>query len=162
MRGKQKKTWWDMISTFLCVCALFVGFRYFVRFPVVNGESMEPTYQSSDRLVVLYTKDLSVNDTVVVWSESLNEYIVKRVIGMPGDTLVLKNGVLSRNGVRLLEFYIKEKTWKTVDVTVTLAEDQYFLLGDNRNHSTDSRVLGTVYKDDVFGKVLFRLQKGEN
>lgn len=151
-----------MIFTFLCVCTLFVGFRYFVRFPVVNGESMQPTYQDSDRLVVLYTKDLSVNDTVVVWSQSLNEYIVKRVVGVPGDTVVLENGVLSRNGVRLLEFYIKEKTWKTVNVTVTLAEDQYFLLGDNRNHSTDSRVIGAVDRDNVFGKVLFRLQKGEN
>lgn len=157
----QAKSLIDMIITFVIMCVLFVGFRYFIRFPIVNGESMQPTYENTDRLIVFYTTDLETNDIAVVWSQTLDEYIVKRIIGIPGDTIQIKDNVLYRNDARLLEFYIKDQDWMTSDISVTLQEDQYFLMGDNRNHSTDSRSFGVVSKDDIFGKVLFRFVKGE-
>lgn len=158
-RPSQLRTLLDMLVTFLLVCVLFVGFRYFIRFPVVNGDSMQPTYLDGDRLAVLYTKNLEVNDIAVAWSRNLEEYIVKRVIGVPGDTIAIKDGRLYRNGIMLLEFYIREEHWKADDRTVVLQDGQYFLLGDNRNHSTDSRSFGTVQADDIFGRVILRLQR---
>ena len=64
---KNKKTqsparaFLDMVLTFVIACVLFVGFRYFIRFPVVSGTSMEPTYHDGDRLAVFYTKDVKLN-----------------------------------------------------------------------------------------------------
>lgn len=158
-RPSQLRSLLDMLVTFLLVCALFVGFRYFIRFPVVNGDSMQPTYRDGDRLAVLYTKNLEANDIAVVWSRNLEEYIVKRVVGVPGDMIAIKDGRLYRNGIMLLEFYIREEHWKADDRTVVLQDGQYFLLGDNRNHSTDSRSFGTVPSDDIFGRVILRLQR---
>lgn len=157
VKRSQIRSLVDMIVTFVIVCALFVGFRYYIRFPIVSGESMQPTYQNNDKLAVLYTKDLGVNDIAVVWSQNLDEYIVKRVVGIPGDTIVIKDNILYRNDVRLLEFYIQDEHWKSPDMTMTLQEDQYFVLGDNRNNSTDSRSFGVVLSSDIFGKVLFRM-----
>ena len=157
VKRSQVRSLIDMIITFVVVCALFVGFRYCIRFPIVNGESMQPTYQNEDRLAVLYTKDLNRNDIAVIWSQNLNEYIVKRVVGIPGDTITIKDNALYRNDVRLLEFYIQDIHWKSMDATVTLQEGQYFVLGDNRNNSTDSRSFGVVLVTDIFGKVLFRM-----
>lgn len=157
VKRSQVRSFVDMIVTFIIVCSLFVGFRYCIRFPIVNGESMQPTYQNEDRLAVLYTKDLSVNDIAVIWSQNLNEYIVKRVVGIPGDTITIKDNALYRNDVRLLEFYIQDEYWKSTDMTVELQEDQYFVLGDNRNNSTDSRSFGVILTTDIFGKVLFRM-----
>lgn len=161
-KRSQVRSLLDMLVTFIVVCVLFVSLRYFIRFPIVSGESMQPTYQNNDRLAVLYTKDLGVNDIAIVWSQNLDEYIVKRVVGIPGDTIVIKDNALYRNEARLLEFYIQDENWESQDMAVTLQEDQYFVLGDNRNNSTDSRAFGVVLRSDIFGKVLFRMQKGEN
>lgn len=149
----------DMVLTFVIACVLFVGFRYFIRFPVVSGTSMEPTYHDGDRLAVFYTKDVKLNDIVVSWSETLDEYIVKRVIGMPGDKIEITAGALYRNGTRVYESYVNEIYWDSpIDVSIELKDDQYFLLGDNRNHSMDSRSFGAVPKEDIFGKVITCVQ----
>lgn len=149
----------DTVLTFVIACVLFVGFRYFIRFPVVSGTSMEPTYHDGDRLAVFYTNDVKLNDIVVSWSETLDEYIVKRVIGTPGDKIEITGGALYRNGARVYESYINEIYWdSSIEVSVELSDDQYFLLGDNRNHSMDSRSFGAVPKDDIFGKVMTCVQ----
>lgn len=150
----------DLLLIFVTTCCVFIGIRYMIRFPTVNGSSMEPTYHDGDKLIVFYTKNVSENDIVVSWSKPLNEYIVKRVIGVPGDKIEIKDGTLYRNGFLLYESYVKDKDWYSeYELSLTVGNDEYFLLGDNRNHSTDSRELGTVSKNDIFGKVIGYLPK---
>ena len=166
MENKKKRSqireFMDLALTFVIACIIFVSFRYFVRFPIVSGSSMEPTYHDNDRLAVFYTKNVDLNEIVVTWSESLDEYIVKRVIGVPGDTIKIIDGALYRNDTRVYEFYLNEETWNSsVNVNITLDDDQYFLMGDNRNHSTDSRTFGAIDKNDVFGKVICRVRHEE-
>ncbi len=150
----------DMLITFVLTCLIFVCFRYFVRFPVVNGTSMEPTYHDGDKLIVLFTDRVNENDIVICWSDPLDEYLVKRVIGVPGDVIEIKNGALYRNGNRVYEAYIKDVIWDLEsDESITLGDDEFFLLGDNRNDSIDSRNLGAIERDDIFGKVLLNWTK---
>ena len=166
MKNKKKQShiraFLDTVLTFVIVCAVFVGFRSIIRFPVVSGNSMEPTYHDGDLLAVLYTQDVDRNDVVVSWSSTLDEYIVKRVIGVPGDVIDISDGALYRNDVRIYEAYINDMNWdSSVKVHIELDNDQYFLLGDNRNHSTDSRSFGALPKSDIFGKVLFCIKHKE-
>ncbi|GAA0327414.1 hypothetical protein GCM10008967_17400 [Bacillus carboniphilus] len=80
---------------------------------------------------------------------------VKRVVGMPGDEIEVKDGQLYRNGQPVEESYIKEKMNSDFEA-VTVPEDTIFVLGDNRNHSSDSRVIGPVPIENVLGKVVLR------
>lgn len=156
-RRNAVKGFLDIVITFFIVTAIYTGIRYFIRFPSVNGTSMQPTYHTGDTLVVFYTKDVHVNDIAVSWSEPLGEYIVKRVIGVPGDSIVIRDGALYRNGARIYESYINDQDWYSDnEVSLTLKDNEFFMLGDNRNDSIDSRKFGTVPRSDIFGRVICR------
>lgn len=146
------------IVIFICTFIVFITVFHFIRFPSVTGNSMEPTYSDNDRLIVLYTTDVKVNDIAVVWCDKLNEYIVKRIIGVGGDHIEIKNKHLYRNGVQLYETYINDQDWfDEMDyVNIVVPEGEIFVLGDNRRDSADSRMFGTLSQSDVFGKVLCR------
>lgn len=146
---------------FVSTVVFILGVLHFIRFPTVKGDSMEPTYSDGDTLVTLYTNDVTMNDIVVVWCNYLDEYIVKRVIGVEGDLIEIKNGYLYRNGYRLYESYLNEQSWyKNIDYAdLVVPEGEVFVLGDNRANSSDSRMFGTLPKDAVFGKVIVRIKK---
>lgn len=80
---------------------------------------------------------------------------VKRVIGRPGDVLEFKDNAVWRNGVKLKENYIKEEMNYNLDYPITVPEGTVFVMGDNRNHSADSRFIGPVPIDHVLGRVIF-------
>jgi signal peptidase I len=82
-------------------------------------------------------------------------YWIKRIIGVPGDTLEYKNGKVHRNGVELKEDYIKEEMHAPFK-KVVVPENHVFVMGDNRNYSKDSREIGVVPIDNVLGKVILR------
>lgn len=82
---------------------------------------------------------------------------VKRVIGKAGDVLEFKNGKVIRNGVELEEDYIKEPMLYESDEKVVVPEDSIFVMGDNRNNSSDSRVIGCIPIDHVVGTYLFKI-----
>lgn len=158
MSKKKKdstKSFLDMLMTFMITLLIFVSFRYFIRFPTVHGQSMEPTYHDGDVLAVVHTENVDTNDIIILWSDDLNEYLIKRVIGVPGDTIVIKDGSVYRNGTKLYEAYINSAHWMTDDETWTLGSNEYFVMGDNRDHSTDSREIGVVTSGKIFGRVLF-------
>lgn len=144
------------VLVFFISFIVFMIIAHFIRFPEVDGNSMFPTYETGDRLIVLYTHNVEVNDIAVIWNDQVNEYIVKRVIGVSGDTIEIKDGQLYRNGNAIYESYIKEHDWaSTIDeISVSIPDGYVYVLGDNRNESADSRLLGLLETENIFGRVL--------
>lgn len=140
---------------------LFIGF-YFFRIASIVGESMEPTLLNGQRAIVLINRfnlyRPNRNDIVLVRKNTYdNKVLVKRVIGLPGDVLEIKDGELYINSVLQSEPYIKEKM-STTDLIVELCEGEIFIMGDNRNNSVDSRIpnIGVInVNEEVIGKLIF-------
>lgn len=151
---------------FLIVIVLVVGFRSYVGQPIqVRGESMEDTLCAND-LVWLdkgaYRKqDPNRNDIVVVRTADKKQQYIKRVIGLPGEKVKIKQGAVYINGEPLeeiAEFETMEDAGMAQNAIV-LKENEYFLLGDNRNNSKDSRhvELGIVNRKQIKGCVKKRI-----
>ncbi len=131
-----------------------------------SNSSMEPTYQTSDKLLVnTIAYKFSQPDTgdVIAFKPKANvnaSYSVKRIIGVPGDTIYINNGRIYIND----ELYKENIEVERIEnpgiaaTAITLLEDQYFVLGDNRNSSEDSRYesIGFVSSEDILGKVWMR------
>lgn len=142
------------------ILAMFIR-SYVAEAMRVPTESMVPTIQVNDRLVVnklLSLTTLRHGDMVVFYppDDAEGNKYVKRLIGLPGDTVEIKDGALYRNGAKVEEPYIKEPMAYTFNA-VTVPEGHYFFLGDNRNVSFDSHLWSTpfVAEDQLIGKVLF-------
>ena len=155
----------DSLKTSIIV--VFLIFALAFRAVGVSGTSMVPTLSDGDWLAVTaVTTDLRRGDIVVVtqpWERAIP--IIKRVIGLPGDTVDIDfdNGFVYVNGEKLTEPYIAEPTHEYYDVEfpVTVPEGHIFVMGDNRNVSLDSRSskVGFADKRFVLGKAFFRLFK---
>ena len=120
----------------------------------VYGESMEPTYSEGD--VVLCKKmgdEINVGDVVVIKEYSL-KYLVKRVVALPGDEVVIEDGVLYVNGEKSEYNYMYIENPGVFDKKVVLDNEQYVCLGDNRNVSRDCRAFGPITKDKMIYKVI--------
>lgn len=127
----------------------------------VNGASMEPTYYDEDQLLMKkQIKNIQYGDIIVLKAEYLGkkDALIKRVIGCPGDTIdITVSGDVLRNGELLNELYIKEHIThsNTGEYThVELSDNEYYVMGDNRNASLDSRILGPVKRDDIIGIII--------
>lgn len=126
----------------------------------VPTPSMVPTLNVNDKLLVsrLYNLDsMEFGDIVVFYSKESNEYMVKRLIGLPGDKIEIDNGTLYVNGQYKRESYIQYTDKYTGNFEVP--KDKYFFLGDNRPVSFDSRIWENTYIDeeDIIGIVKFRI-----
>lgn len=136
---------------------------------LVIGSSMEPNLYENDQLIVqkiskLYVGGIAYEDIVTINADNLlghngDKNIIKRVIGLPGDTIEIRNDGVYRNKVKLQEDYlhgINTSEREPQFSNVTLKENQYYVLGDNRNVSLDSRTFGPVDKSRIIGEVLIR------
>ena len=158
-----------LVVTFAVMTLLLTFFTPIVS---VEGESMRETLQSGDRIVALrpwLCGEIGRGDIVIVRQELFDkDPIIKRVIAVGGETVDIDFtlGVVTVNGVALEEPYIRELTFldEGVEFPLTVEEGHLFLLGDNRNNSTDSRYtgLGTVARDRVIGKAALLMFPGEN
>ena len=133
---------WFLVEALIIVLILI----NFVFMPcVVNGSSMYPTYTEGDYgYSFIITKKLGIHrfDTAVIKTDSTvkEKLLVKRVIGLPGETVEYKDNQLYINGTYVEEPFLKDVT--TQDLKITLSDNEYYCLGDNRNVSRDSRFYG--------------------
>lgn len=147
----------DLIEVIGTALVLTFVLLIFIQPSVVEGRSMYPTLHDNDKLILWKLGDIERNDIVVFDSHDMeNNKYVKRVVGIAGDEIVVKDSVVTVNGEVLEETYINEPSFSG-DISLTVPQGEIFVLGDNRNHSNDSRVFGTVKLDDVDGKMIFNL-----
>ena len=166
MKGiiKELLAWLAMIAVVVAATYLvvtFVGQR-----TQVSGESMETTLSNWDHLIVDKISYRFIDPErydIVVFPYRLEEntYYIKRIIGLPGETVQIVDGYVYINGVQLDEHYgneIMEKPGIAAE-PVTLGEDEYFVLGDNRNNSQDSRTasVGVIHRDEILGRAWVRI-----
>ena len=160
MNKQTKKEIIIYVSIFL----LIIIIRTFIVTPIrVNGDSMNPTLKDGE-IMILNKIGYSINgverfDIVVV--DYNGDKLIKRVIGLPGETVEYKDDTLYINGKKIEENF--KKNGKTNDYSIietgykTIPKDKYFVVGDNRVNSADSRVIGLVDKDQILGKANFVL-----
>ena len=145
----------ELIPYIIIIIAIIL-IRAFIITPVrVDGNSMKNTFEDGDLLLLFKLGNVDRFDVVVLDEEYDDEIIIKRIIGMPNDTIEIKNGVLYINDEEIEEEYAYGQT-SDYD-KITLGEDEYFILGDNRPISKDSRYFGPVKEEEIIGKVIFRL-----
>lgn len=142
---------------YIIVIILVLLVKRFVFSPIkVNGSSMYPTLRNKDIMILNIIgyrfDDVKRFDIVVVDGE--NEYLIKRVIGLPGETIEYKNNKLYVNGKLVRDKYSKKKT---KDFKTKVPKGSYFVMGDNRNNSLDSRYLGAFKKNKILGKTSFTI-----
>lgn len=161
-KGKKEVISWLKSVAIALVLALLI--RQFLYTPVtVSGQSMEPTFENNNRIVITKIHTIDRFDMIVFESPQTDVDFIKRVIGLPGDVVIMKDDHLFINGEEYEEDYIqanKEKIYEgqrlTENFEVEVPEGHYYVLGDNRQNSTDSRVIGFIDEKSVVGKVSFR------
>jgi signal peptidase I len=141
--------------------------RYFVFQPfLVSGASMEPSFHQNNYLLIdelsYKIRDPQRGEVVILKSPQnpSGPYLIKRVIGLPNEIIKIKDGkvIIIKDGKEeiLKEPYLPPQTNTSGNITVLLKEDEYFVLGDNRENSLDSRSFGPVPRKNIIGKVFFR------
>ena len=149
---------------FLCVKIIP---EYVIQHTIVDGPSMENTLQDRDHLMVekisYHFDSLDRFDIIAFYpyGKEVDEYYIKRIIGLPGETIQIKGSEIYINGELLEENYGKDPiTYAGIaSEPITLGEEEYFVLGDNRTVSFDSRSaeVGIVHKDQIGGRAIFRI-----
>jgi signal peptidase I len=156
----------EIIRTLILVIVVTVLFDMAIPRSLVDGQSMRPTFEDSERLIVSRVHYLLAppNRGDVIVLNSLDEVrepnvmLIKRVLGLPGDTVRFRNQQLYINGEPVEEPYINDGVcrYSCPDREWLLEPDEYFVMGDNRDHSNDSRSFGPVPIDHIVGHVIFR------
>jgi len=158
--GKNKYGLNEWILCLLIAMAT-AGFMFVFCWPVrVEGVSMQDTFNPGDRLLMSRLSALrgyKTGDIVIcrIIQSNKKKNAVKRIIAAPGDSLVIENGLVYLNGNLLDEDYIKH-VHTPGNISLTLNEGEYFVMGDNRQDSYDSRAFGVVNKNDISGKIFLQ------
>lgn len=152
------------IAVVLCITFLVV--RYVGQRTQVDGHSMENTLFDGDNLIVdkisyRFTDPKRFDIIVFPYHYKEDTYYIKRIIGLPGETVQIRDGEIYIDGAILEEDYGKETmltSGRAAD-QIQLGEDEYFVLGDNRNHSEDSRFddVGNIERSEIIGRAFIRI-----
>ena len=163
-RLARRGSWLRLAISVACTAACtLILFGLVLGIAVVRGSSMNPAFREDDLVLFSRLGRYSAGDVVILLPDSagLRKY-VKRVVGVPGDTVDISyNGGVRINGLPLEEPYAAGFTQrKELAFPIQLGPGEYFVLGDNRENSSDSRNFGAVTADHVSGKVLAVLRAG--
>lgn len=139
---------------YLVILVVVVVIRTYICTPIiVSGPSMQPTLDGGELMLLNKLSNFDRFDVVVVDIET--EEIIKRIIALPGETITCERGIVYVNGKRQDEEYSQGYTFDFEKIT--LAEDEYFVMGDNREDSKDSRMIGPIKEDQIKGTAKFVL-----
>ena len=174
----KDSSWWrqgvaytlEIVKVFLIALAIVIPVRYFLIQPFyVKGASMEPTYVDHEYLIIdelSYHLRTPERGEVIVFRYPRNprQYYIKRIIGLPGETVIIKDKkvIIEKNGKSIV---LDETDYLDPSVPtdsfnyseVTLADDEYFVMGDNRTASYDSRHFGPIKESVIVGRSLIRV-----
>ncbi|MBI3103787.1 signal peptidase I [Candidatus Daviesbacteria bacterium] len=158
----------ELFETLVVFGAIFAAIYLFVaQFHKVSGNSMIPTFKSGDYLItekISYRFSTPKRGDIIVLKNPRDESedFIKRIVALPGDTIKIENNSLFVNDQLIRENYLPSQTatragaFLTEGATIKAGPNQYFVLGDNRSHSSDSREWGSVTKEEIVGRAFFR------
>lgn len=171
-REEKERGFFSTIFGWLVYILILIGLTYLIITYVgqrtrVSGHSMETTLSDGDNLIVdklsYRFKDPKRYDIVVFpYKYEENTYYIKRIIGLPGETVQVIDGYAYIDGQQLTSDIYGAEIMDSPGIAaepITLGEDEYFVLGDNRNHSSDSRdpSVGILHREDLIGKAWVRI-----
>lgn len=154
-------SWVKVVLSALLIA--FVLRTFIFQLALVNQISMEPTLKEGQMLIISkvnYFVGTPKRGDIIVFKDSYeNKLLIKRVIGLPGEKIDLRNGKVFINDKELEPDYTSFPTYAYVQESWQVPEGQYFVMGDNREHSRDSRVetVGLINRKSIIGKAVFRL-----
>jgi signal peptidase I len=164
---KPKSSFWEFIRYAVIALLIVVPFRVFIAQPyIVSGASMDPTFKDGDYLIVdqiskRFEDPQRESVIIIKYPKDPSKFFIKRLIGFPGETVEIKAGLVTiRNtkdqaDIELTNSYVVYP--KIENFSRTLTEDEYFVMGDNRIGSSDSRIWGTLPKKYIIGRPFLRL-----
>jgi len=165
--GQQENYFTELLKLALVAAIIIIPVRMFVAQPfIVSGASMDPTFASGQYLIVdelTYKFEAPERGQVIIfrYPKDTTQFFIKRIIGLPGETVTIKDGSIyitetSGKTIALDEPYVKN-VGNGGDMTKVLGAGEYFVMGDNRPESSDSRSWGTVPANDIVGRAFLRL-----
>lgn len=152
----------ELLQVVIVALAIIIPVRYFFIKPFyVKGASMEPTFHDHEYLVIdeiSYRFKEPVRGDVVVFKypRDPKQFFIKRIVGLPGETVQITGNAVYINGEKLDEPYLDPNTETKTDDVKTLQSDEYYVLGDNRSFSLDSRTFGPLPNEYIVGKTWIR------
>lgn len=152
----------ELLQVVIVALAIIIPVRYFFIKPFyVKGASMEPSFFDHEYLVIdeiSYRFKEPVRGDIIVfrYPRDPKQYFIKRIVGLPGETVQITGNQVFINGERVEEEYLAEGEQTRGEIVVTLQTDEYFVLGDNRSFSLDSRSFGPLPKEYIVGKTWIR------
>ncbi|MDO8522788.1 MAG: signal peptidase I [bacterium] len=160
---KKESTVWEFVKVIAISILIVIPIRTYVAQPfIVEGSSMETNYHNGEYLIIdelTYAFRPPQRGEVIIFRYPLNpsEFFIKRIIGLPGETVEIKNSKILINNIPMNEQYLPQNLQTGPDQVKQLPANQYFVMGDNRTASSDSRIWGLLPKSNITGRVLLRL-----
>lgn len=157
---------WEIAKIVVVAALIVLPIRYFIFQPfLVKGQSMEPNFENGDYLIIdeiSYRLRAPQRGEVIVfrYPDNPSQRFIKRIVGLPGETIEIEEGkIIVKNGEDVMVLNESEylSSLETIgDLVIELSPDEYFVLGDNRFYSFDSRKFGPLPEDEIIGRVFIR------